>query len=334
MGGIIKKKMINLNDKKYQPRELTKEDLLAKYSEEDIFKNYIGDFELGEVYRSPIRSDDTIPSFNIFYSKRHGCLLFKDFAGKRGDCIRFVQALLGLQTYQDAINQIDKDMHTHISIPKTERVEKPRLEKASSTIDIVAKIWDKHELDWWSQFGITKPTLERYFVYPIHGYYLNKDYIETKGLTFAYAEYKDNNYTYKIYRPLATKENKWRTNHPYGVHQGYRQLPHSGEIMIVTKSLKDVMSIWENTDIPAIGVQSETSYIKDSVMDEYKFRFDKVLTLFDNDRQGTDQAETYIKLYDIPSIFIPKEYECKDFSDLVKKMGKKNAIEIFQILIK
>jgi hypothetical protein len=326
--------MINLNDKKYYHDMLSKEQLLKKYSEYDIFKNYIGEFELGETYKSPLRYGDDIPSFNIFYSKRHGCLLFKDFAGKRGDCIVFVQQLLGLNSYQESINKIDEDMSIGSLTPSTHKSMTLILDKPWTDIKIVAKIWDKTELDWWFQFGVSISTLNKYFVYPIYGYYLNDLYIETKGFAFAYVEEKDDHITYKIYRPNASKQYKWRTNHPFGVHQGYRQLPFSDKILIITKSLKDVMSIWECTNIPAIGIQSETTFIKDSVVDEYKFRFDRVFTLFDNDRQGKDQADTYLKLYDIPYILIPDEYECKDFSDLVKKMGRKKAIEIFQTLIK
>jgi len=326
--------MIDLNSKKFQPKDLTKEQLLAKYTDYEIFKYYLGDFEIGETYRSPIRNNDKIPSFNIFYSRQHGCLLFKDFAGKRGDCIRFVQYLLGLPTYYEAINRIDEDISNATKSLIKKPYEEIKLEKVKSEISIVAKIWDKYELDWWYQFGITKSTLERYHVYPIHGYYLNGNYIETKGLAFAYVEGKDNNITYKIYRPNADKDNKWRTNHPYGVHQGYTQLPFSGELLIITKSLKDVMSIWECSDIPSIGVQSESCFIKDTVMNEYKFRFDRVITLFDNDRQGIEQAEAYKKIYDIPSIFIPEEYSTKDFSDLVKNYGRKFAVEVFTNIIK
>jgi hypothetical protein len=103
---------------------------------------------------------------------------------------------------------------------------------------------------------------------------------------------------------------------------------------MITKSLKDVMSIYENTVTPSVAVQSETCFIKDTVIDEYKFRFDKVITLFDNDRQGKEQAESYLTLYDIPYILIPDEYKCKDFSDLIASIGIKGSVEILNELLK
>jgi len=326
--------MINLNDSKYISSFLTKEDLLQKYTEYDIFKYYIGDFDLGQTMKSPLRRDDNIPSFNVFYSKRHNCLLFKDFAGKRGDCVRFVQDLMALPTYQDAINQIAKDLCRGESTPIKTKTE-PQYTKSTVQhyISIIRRSWESRDYGFWKQFGISIKTLEIFNVLPISGYFIDSAYIETKDLTYAYLEYKDSKLTYKIYRPTANKENKWRNNNPWGVHAGYRQLPHMGNLLIITKSLKDVMALYENMNIPAIAVQSETCFIKDTVIDEYKFRFKRVLTLFDNDRQGIEQAESYKLLYDIESIFIPGSYDTKDFTDLIKLANIENAKATLEILI-
>ena len=93
------------------------------------------------------------------------------------------------------------------------------------------------------------------------------------------------------------------------------------------------MSLYDNAHIPAIGVQSETCFIKETVVDEYKFRFDRVITLFDSDEQGEQQADSYHKFYNISPIFIPKQYVAKDFSDLVARIGKKSAKDVLSELI-
>jgi hypothetical protein len=326
--------MIDLNNPKYISEKLTKEILLKKFSEEKIFEHYVGDFELGVPMKSPIRSGDDTPSFNIFYSKRHDCLLFKDFAGKRGDCVKLVQELLGISSYQKALEQIDKDISFNGgTIKKAEDKGRSLKSKTSCIISIVTKPWDVKELDYWRGYGITGPTLRMYNVYPIEGYYHNGYYIDTPDLAFAYLEYKDNQLTYKIYRPKANKYAKWRNNNPYGVHQGYMQLPPSGDLLIITKSLKDVMALYENADYAAVGVQSETCFMKDTVVEEYKSRFTKVVTLFDNDRQGKEQAEQYKKLYNLDPIFIPEKYIVKDFSDLIQMVGKGNAVETLKTLL-
>lgn len=326
--------MINLNDKRYIPEhKITKEELLSQFSEEEIFRHYVGEFSLGDTMCSPLRKDDNIPSFNIFYSKRHNCLLFKDFAGKRGDCIILVQELLGIPSYQEAINRIYEDLSLFITNPKREIKREYKQNKINYNINIVARKWEERDLSFWNKFGINKYTLTLFNVLPISGYYHNLYYVDTPDIAYAYLEYKDENLTFKIYRPTANKRNKWRNNHPYGVHDGYTQLPKTGSLLIITKSRKDIMSLYNTLSQPAIAVQSETCFIKDTVVDEYRHRFKRTLTLFDNDRQGIEQAESYKKLYDIEPIYIPQEYKSKDYSDLVKNIGISEAIIIFNNLL-
>jgi len=319
--------MVNLNESKYNTEFITKDQLLNRFSEQEIFKYYIGDFELGQTYNSPLRRGDEIPSFNIFYSKRNNCLLFKDFAGRRGDCIIFVMNLLGMSSYHETIQKIYGDLIQ--SSTSTSKLSKTIDLKAKEVckLDIVARPWEQRDIIYWQEFGISLNTLNLYNVKPISGYFHNSFYVDTPGIAYAYIEYKDNNLTFKIYRPFANKRKKWRNNHPYGVHSGYTQLPKRGKLLIITKSLKDVMALYENMRIPSIAIQSETCFIKDSVVDEYKIRFSKIITLFDNDTQGMEQANSYFNMYNIPSRFIPIEFECKDFTDLIKKIGVLKAVE-------
>jgi len=331
--------MIDLNSPGYLPEErITKESLLKKFSEEEIFKHYIGDFDLGVPMKSPIRAGDDTPSFNVFHSKRYNCLLFKDFAGKRGDFVKLVQELLGISTYQKALDQIAKDMNFKSGEIRKASKRELHKSKESCNIAVVAKDWEDKETLYWAKYAITLPTLRLYNVYPISGYYHNGYYVETPDLAFAYLEYKDNVLTYKIYRPNANKLAKWRNNNPYGVHQGYMQLPLTGDLLIITKSLKDVMSLYDAPaiPIPAVGIQSETCFIKDTVIDEYKNRFTKVVTLFDNgvhDQQGIELAKQYQKMYNLSPIFIPEKFGVKDFSDLVELLGEWNAVETLTKLL-
>jgi hypothetical protein len=324
--------MIDFNDVRYIT--LTKESLLRQYSEYDIFRHYLGDFTLGQTYKSPLRRGDDTPSFNVFYSKQHNCLLFKDFAGKRGDFIRFVQELYSLPTYQEALQKIVEDMPLSYSISEQPKAipEHVSTEKGYE-IKIVVRPFEQKDINFWQQFGISIPTLRFFDVLAISAYYHSGFYMETKDLAYAYLEYKDHKLTYKIYRPTAKKRNKWRNNHPAGVHDGYRQLPNSGELLLITKSRKDVMSLYECAHIPAVGIQSETCFMKQSVVDEYALRFDRVLTLFDNDIQGRNQAKAYYNTYRIDPIFIPDHFRRKDFSDLLNAIGPENATEVLNNLL-
>ena len=46
---------------------------------------------------------------------------------------------------------------------------------------------------------------------------------------------------FKIYKPYADKYTKWRNNLTELDIQGYKQLPKTGDILVITKSMKDVM---------------------------------------------------------------------------------------------
>jgi len=330
--------MIDLNDPKYLQEEFfTKEDLLKNSTDYHIFKMYVGDFTVGETFRSPIRSGDNNPSFNIFHSKRNNCLLFKDFAGKRGDFVVLVQELYHISSYNDAIQKIAKDLGLTKSSSDTYNkrmlpVEIKSINKVPYELTIKRRRWESSDIVYWKQFDISFDTLKRFNVVPIEGYFNSNYYVKTPGLAFAYLEYKDDTLTYKVYRPKESPRKKWRNNNPYGVHQGYRQLPIGGPLLIITKALKEVMSLYELYHIPAIAVQSETCYIKESVIDEYKSRFKRVVTLFDNDSQGKDQAYAYLKIYDIYPVFIPEEYKAKNFSDLVYNLNLNNSSTKYIIL--
>ena len=160
-------------------------------------------------------------------------------------------------------------------------------------------------------------------------YFYNSNAVKVSKHAYVYAEKKDNKLTYKIYQPFEDKLKKWINNANYSVHQGYTQLPKSGELLIITKSLKDVMSLHDVVGVSAIGLQSESVMMKDSVMDEYKSRFKKVVCLFDNDDAGTKLAKEFSKRYGVPYFFVLPIAKSKDFSDFVKNTTINFSIEYF-----
>jgi hypothetical protein len=337
------KSIIDFNDPIYANRSfVTKESLLEYVSEYDILKNYYPDIELGTVINSPLRKDNH-PSFSLFYSEANDCILYKDQAtGDIGNIFDFIQRLYNIPSYADTLEQIATDFgidkYFIISKPKTKKLKATKAyhtsykETYTYELKIVARDWKESDLVFWDSFGICLDTLKRFNVVPIEGYYSNNQgtsiYVNTRDLSYAFLEYKDLQLTYKIYRPFQSKERKWRTNHPYGVHQGYNQLPHIGEHLIITKSLKDVMSLYDVASIPSIAIQAETNSIKPQVMNEYISRFNNVYTLFDTDITGLESMLKYLKKYNIIGISIPiKKYPlAKDFSDLVKFYGSEKAL--------
>ena len=319
---------------------LTKELLLSEVSDENIFRYYIKNLHIGKIMNSPLRKDIK-PSFGVFLAKPQNELFFKDFRLGSGDCVKFVSELLNI-SYSEALNQIGIDFGLDNKYKLSNSLKTPvqgvynksierTYENIPKIINVTYRQWENHDIKFWEKFGITVKILEFYKVFPIKWLFINDNVYAVDRHAYAYQEFKDDILTYKIYQPYS--EYKWISNHDKTVHQGYSQLPKTGDLLIITKALKDVMSLCAVMKIPSIGLQNETVMTKDSVIQEYKDRFKRVITLFDNDPAGITLAFRYNSTYDLPIILLPYKYGCKDFSDLVKKLGVDKAREILKELI-
>ena len=127
-------------------------------------------------------------------------------------------------------------------VVKTLDTNKP-LEKTEKdlTIEAVRKELDE-EAWYWSQYGISPHTLDKFKVHTLKAVYLNGNLSMrgTKGNPlFAYS-YPSGRL--KIYRPLATKsQHKWLGNAKAEDIGGLESLANKGVLVFVTSSLKDVM---------------------------------------------------------------------------------------------
>jgi len=332
-------KEINLNSIVFDKR-ITIESLFKMLSQEEIFSFYIGeDIRNSGLVSSPFR-DDKVPSFSVYYHRdQQNVLMFHDFSTKdTGDFVVLVMKLYGLD-YLNALLKVAFDFQLSgydVSANKVKMANMVRIREQKPVIIGINKCeWLVQDKDFWSSFGIKKSTLEKYNVVPIKYVFYNGNPVPCDPLAYAYREYKDSELSYKIYQPKSkNKKFKWINNANHSVHQGYTQLPKTGDLLIITKSLKDVMSIHDVAGIPAVGLQSESVTVKNSVMDEYKSRFKRVICLFDNDKAGVELTEKFVKLYDVSYILIPKQKGVTDFSDLVNVTNKENANKILNNLIK
>ena len=117
--------------------------------------------------------------------------------------------------------------------------------------------------------------------------------------------------------------------------QGYSQLPRNGDILVITKSLKDVMLFYE-LGINSIAPNSETMFLTSKVYLELNKRFDDIYILFDNDYQGITSMNKFRKQFkaegiDLKCAWIPRKYGAKDISDLYLKVGKERLIELIKL---
>lgn len=296
---------------------ITLEWILSKVTEYDIYAKYIGQFKVGMIYNSPFRKDKN-PSFGIFYSKRTKQLLFKDHGtGECGNVIKFVQLYTGKTNYNDILQDIVSKLN--ITNDTVLDSSKQYIPSAETVIGVVRQKMTETDINYWSQFNISTKTLKKYNVDSIKYYLCNgivKGIYKPENPMFAYKVYNN----FKIYRPLGDKYTKWRNNLTEYDVQGYEQLPKKGDICIITKSLKDVMCLYE-MGIPAISPSSESTWIPQTVLDDILKRFKRVLICFDRDVAGIKNLRKISLKTGLNGLIMPKKYKAKDISDAIKQNG-------------
>jgi hypothetical protein len=314
------------------------ESILQKVSEYDIFKYYCTPFqELDKPFCSELRKDNN-PGCRIYINSNNN-LRYKDFAsGDNYDCWNYVMAKYNF-TYHEAVRIVSVDFNlTKIntsSIPRviltnTEFKEKvASLPKVKSVITIKSQNWRLTDAEYWGQYEIPFTLLEEYNVCPAEHVYLLKG---DRRITF---EYKNNNpmyayrftreggYSYKIYWPLSPdKKFKWLFSGGASDDiEGLDQLPLHGDVLILTKSLKDCMC-YNLLGLPAISLQGEGNKLEQDTVNRLLKRFKKIVVNYDNDERGIIETNKLKNQYGFDSFFIEQE---KDLSDYIKRYGLKKA---------
>lgn len=295
---------------------LTQEDILARATELDIYEAYLGKIKVGQIYNSPLRKDDN-PSFGLYYSKRTGQLLFKDLGtGECGNVFKFVRLYTGFTS-----SEVNKDITKRLNLNHDTYYasSKHKINPTTAKLGVVRQEFTATDIEYWKQFNISTSTLRKFDVSSIK-YYLSNDIIKWT--------YSDDNpmYVYKvynhlkIYRPYANKRDKWRNSCTINDIQGYKQLPKTGDVCIITKSLKDVMCLYE-MGIPAISPSSESSFISDIALERILKRFKHVFICFDRDVPGVKNMRIQSLKTGLRGILVHKRFKAKDVSDAVKKNG-------------
>jgi hypothetical protein len=326
---------------------LSKELILNKIREIDIFSYYCNSFkELGKYFCSELREDKS-PGVNIVQWK--GKLLYKDFAhpDHTFDCFAYVMEKYSCGFY-DALRIVDNDFQLNLASHKAEiqftmgylglRTKRKESPKKLVIIKKKSRKWMKKDAEFWSKYLISKKTLTIFGVSPISHYWINERRF-SGALSYAYRI----GTKYKIYSPY--EEIKWISNTTKKHIQGYDQLPEKGNLCIITSSLKDVMCLYE-MGIPAVALQSEMQMPEESLIQELKGRFKEIALFYDNDftnvhNPGQSMAKKIINKYahstniyspTISNIVIPDDYQVKDLSDYIAKFnsfgGLRTLIEL------
>lgn len=329
-------------------KELNAKNILSLVSEEEIYKYYLPDnFKFNVPFSSPFRLDK-IPSFIIGGKNRN--YRFKDFAtGESGNCFNFVMKLYNIN-FNSALIQIINDLSIKDKfIVNTENYKinnkKAEYKNPGKTLnigEISLKIkrrdFEDYDYNYWNSYGISPNYLKYGRIVAISHYFINDIMYIAEKYAYAYIEKKDGKITYKVYQPFS-KYKKWINNNNYSIWELWHLLPELNDILVITSSRKDALSIIENLRIPAVALQAESVIPKEVVIKEILRRFKKVYLLYDNDYNkeenwGQKMAEKIISKYpEISNLVIDEKYLSKDYSDLTFNLGRIKAKEILKNMI-
>ena len=292
-------------------------DLLDKLNDYDIYSYYVGQFKIGKLFNSPLRSDDKNPSFNIFKGNGGG-LFFKDHgSGEGGNAIKFVKLIKNIQTRDELERELLRIVRK--MNPNQQYVQRTysTVNSGSTDIGIVRQPFTDVDKKYWKQFHISIDTLKLFQVFSIKYFLCNRvvrgTYKESNPM-YAYKVFDK----FKIYRPLASKYTKWRTNLTNRDVQGLAEIPkEGGNLLIITKSLKDVMCLYE-MGFNAIAASSETTFIPDDILQSLRSKWNHIVIIYDRDKTGMLEARKYSKQYRLDAIFVHKKFKAKDISDAIR----------------
>lgn len=309
----------------FKPK-ITQDFILSKINQETIMEHYTGlNVNSKKLSLSPFRNDHKVTC--AFYKSKSGVLYLHDFAtNEHINCFSVVSRLFNCNYYK-ALEIIAQDFGlikgTHPKVSNVKIVSELK-ESESSKIRVQIKDFTKEELNWWDKFGITQRLLKKYHVYSIQNVFLNGELKFTSSINcpiYGYYFGKDKNHEekWKIYFPLR-EEFRFLNNVNKKTLQGYKQLPKNGKLLVITKSMKDVMAL-NRFGIAACAPNSETLFINDKQLSEFKQRFKHILILYDNDKPGRyNMAKIRREHPELNYYFLPK-YLAKDFTDSIKQVG-------------
>lgn len=327
---------------------LSFDNILKHLSEEDIYSSYLGEpIKPDTKYRSIFRTSDSIPSLSFYENK--GKIWYKDFGmnDRAGNVFLFVQKIYGLRNTWEAVVQINHDFNLGLGdwtsiIPKKSTlktiIHTSKIEENNKILSFKAKQFIERDLYYWNKFNVSLKILQHFNVLAADIVYINHLPIWFYDITNPIYAYTFDAEKFKFYRPLAHKDGKFLSSRNIGnYYAGYKELPRNGEMLIITKAMKDVMTLY-SLGINAIAPNGETYAFDQTLIKELKDRFKLIYIMLDNDynkpieqNTGINAMKAFIRNFEsINPIIIPDQLQCTDIAEVMEKYGvkfTKNTLE-------
>jgi hypothetical protein len=326
---------------------ISAEQILFKISDFDIFRFYCRNFkEIGRLFCSDLRNDKN-PSCSIYQTKNG--LRYKDFGnGEHYDCFNYLMNKFSC-TYFEVLNIVANDFNllniSHIRDDKPIISESipikvdDALKRIKTEIQVIGQPFTDVDYNYWSKYYIDLDLLMDYNVLSAKYVYIKKsndkwliEYTKSNPV-YAYKFFNESSIHYKIYQPLTTlKKKKWLFNGKKEDIEGFDQLPYFGDLLIITKSMKDIL-VYKMLGYDAISLQGEANKLELDTFNKLSYRFKKILINYDNDQQGLKSALGIKNTLNLDNFIIPLDSGFKDVSDYIEKNGIKKTKKLVKKLI-
>jgi len=310
---------------------ISKEFILSKISEEDIFRRYTELEVIGKKFKSPFNNERT-PSCIVYSNMFFNCFS----SGNKGSCFDLVMLKYGC-TFYESLVMISNDFNLFNST-KYNTTEynpvlfgiKPKQHIIKETkINIKSKKFTIKGLNYWKQYLISEKTLNKYLIKQLQSYWINENYYLLHNDEIGFA-YDFNNYKYQLLFPEKPKDYKWNSNTVITDLQGFNQLPKFGNQLIITSSLKDVACLNENYNLECIAPKSESTIIPEILIEHLKLRFNDIIVYLNNDETGIKFSKQYEEKYNLKWLINPLNLS-KDPSDCIL-YNQKNELTNFLMI--
>lgn len=318
-----------------------------------MFVHYMGEACKKKVFRNPFRTDNC-PSCHLYYNEDQqggeGRFILKDFGASEwvGDCFWLVGHLTGLDVktdFMEILRTIDRECELFI-LDDVPIGFHPVMKKSSTDYKVNSRPmkftpryrnFNKHELAYWSSYGISLDILSRYHVRCLSSCYFERPdgthYNIYGTLDVPMFGYTFNDGTgIKVYRPGADIGRfMYAGNLPKPYIFGLEQLPQvQVDYIFVTGGEKDVMAL-EAHDFHAISLNSETAKVSDMLLSQLSSRCRNLVFLYDCDETGVRESSLRVRECQetIGHLIVnPDFHPCRVFSVTLPLAGSKQDKDI------
>lgn len=271
-----------------------------------------------------IFNKERTPSMHVYLNESKNEYRFKCFSsGKGGNIVELVKEINNI-TEGNAIAKIISDYNEFVISKGEFKIQNFKTGNRYTVTDYTRRQWYTNDAEYWMPYGIGSALLERYNIRPLKKYVMVKgeDSLEISHDTM-YGFFKEDGTLYKIYSPKIRRKKFIKVK---DYLQGLDQLKYDKPYLVICSSLKDALCfslLGYNAEV--VAPDSENSIIKSTLINLFKERYEKIITLFDNDDAGKRSIDKYQQIYGIPGTYLPLE---KDVADAVVIHGFKKVKEL------